>query len=139
MARSIGAESSSVNIFGTGKAFEFVALVGKVEKRARRRGVVWRQGRKASRHPGETHSPSQKAHTAGNLVKMRGSGDEETEAGRPCWGRDADGGLGQARDKGPKDDAVTTANHASFLETKEPDHSQDASLSLKMRPSSPTT
>lgn len=29
---------------------------------------------------------------------------------------------------------MTTANHASFPETKEPDHSQDASLSLKMRP-----
>ena len=106
MARSTGAESSSVNIFGTGKAFGFAALVRRVEKRATRRGVVWRQGRKASRHPGETHSPSQKAHTAGNLVKMRGSSDEETDAGRPCCGRDVDGGLGQARDKGPKDAAV---------------------------------
>lgn len=129
MARRIGVESSSVNIFGTRKAFGFAALVRKVGKRARRRGVVWRQGRKASRHPGETHSPSQKAHTAGNVVKMRGSGDEETDAGRPRWGRDADGGLGQARDKGPKDAAVTTANHTSFSETEEPDHSQDSSLS----------
>ena len=129
MARSTGAESSSVNIFGTGKAFGFAALVRRVEKRATRRGVVWRQGRKASRHPGETHSPSQKAHTAGNLVKMRGSSDEETDAGRPCCGRDVDGGLGQARDKGPKDAAVTSANHTSFSETKEPDHSQDSSVS----------
>ena len=72
---------------------------------------------------------TQKAHTAGNLVKMRGSSDEETDAGRPCWGRDVDGGLGQARDKGPKDAAVTRANHTSFSETKEPDHSQDSSLS----------
>lgn len=130
MARRIGVESSSVNIFGTRKAFGFAALVRRVGKRARRRGVVWRQGRKASRHPGETHSPSQKAHTAGNVVKMRGSGDEETDAGRPRWGRDADGGLGQARDdKGPKDAAVTTANHTTFSETEEPDHSQDSSLS----------
>lgn len=119
-----------VNIFGTRKAFGFAALVWRVGKRARRRGVVWIQGRKASGHPGETHSPSQKAHTAGNAVKMRGSGDEETDAGRPCWGRDVDGGLGQARDaKGPKDAAVTTASHTSFSETKEPDHSQDSSLS----------
>lgn len=94
VARRIGAESSGVNIFGTGKAFEFVALVGKVEKRARRR-VVWRQGRKASRHPGETHSPSQRAHSRKFGQNEREQSDEETDAGRPCWGRDADGGLGR--------------------------------------------
>lgn len=38
---------------------------------------------------------------------MRGSYNEEKNARRPCWGSDADGALGQARDdNGPKDPAV---------------------------------
>ena len=115
---------------GTGKAFGYAALVRRVRSRARRRWVECRQGKESRQAPWGDKMTLPEAQRTGSLVKMRSSCNEETNAGRPCQDRDADGGLSQARDdKGPKDPAAATPNHTSFSETEKPDHSQDSSLS----------